>query len=107
MQGHAVECRQEHVILIEAMQKTLSSQDAFLMALGEAIHERRVQLGMSQQELADLAGVHRTYVSDIERGARNLTVTTVSRIACSLGMTPSRLFRMTDDRVDALKAAEE
>jgi transcriptional regulator with XRE-family HTH domain len=61
---------------------------------------------MSQQELADLAGVHRTYVSDIERGARNLTVTTVSRIAYSLDISPSRLFRMTDDRVDALSAEE-
>jgi len=57
---------------------------------------------MSQQELADLAGVHRTYVSDIERGARNLTVTTVSRIAFSLDITPSRLFRLADDLVDAL-----
>jgi transcriptional regulator with XRE-family HTH domain len=61
---------------------------------------------MSQQELADLAGVHRTYVSDIERGARNLTVTTVSRLAYSLDITPSRLFRMADDRVDALAAEE-
>ncbi|HEY9716641.1 MAG TPA: helix-turn-helix transcriptional regulator [Trichormus sp.] len=88
------------------MRKTLTSQDAFLIALGESIHERRVHLGMSQQELADLAGVHRTYVSDIERGARNLTVTTVSRIAYGLDITPSRLFRMADDRVDALAAEE-
>ena len=86
------------------MRRSLSEQDNFLLSLGEVIHDLRVNRGLSQLELADLAGVHRTYVSDIERGARNLTVSTISRIAMALDVTPSRLFRLVDDRVDELRA---
>lgn len=82
------------------MRKSLTRQDIFLAALGEVIHERRTHLGLSQQELADMAGVHRTYISDIERGARNLTVTTVSRLAVALELAPSRLFRLVDERAE-------
>ncbi|HEY9775556.1 MAG TPA: helix-turn-helix transcriptional regulator [Planktothrix sp.] len=87
------------------MRRSVARPDEFLIALGEVIHERRIHLGRSQQELADLAGVHRTYISDIERGARNLTVTTVSRLAEALDVTPSRLFRLADDKLDVLVAA--
>lgn len=72
-----------------------------MLALGDVIRVRRMNMGMSQQELADIAGVHRTYISDIERGARNLTVTTVGKIAAALETTSSRLYRLTDDKVDA------
>ncbi|MBX9688731.1 MAG: helix-turn-helix domain-containing protein [Candidatus Obscuribacterales bacterium] len=48
--------------------------EPLLAALGRVIRERRVALGLSQGELAEKAGLHRTYVSDIERGIRNLTV---------------------------------
>jgi transcriptional regulator with XRE-family HTH domain len=87
------------------MRRSLARPEEFLLALGDVIHDRRMHLGRSQQELADLAGVHRTYVSDIERGARNLTVTTVSRIAEALDTTPSKLFRLVDDKLDLLGAA--
>lgn len=40
--------------------------------------------GWSQEELADRAGLHRTYVSGVERGVRNPTVTVLDRIACAL-----------------------
>jgi transcriptional regulator with XRE-family HTH domain len=83
------------------VRRSITQQDSFLVALGEIVHDVRVNSGLSQQELADLVGVHRTYVSDIERGARNLTVTTVVRIANSLDISPSKLFRLVDDRVDA------
>jgi len=48
--------------------------EPLLVALGKCIRERRIALGMSQEELAEKSGLHRTYVSDVERGIRNLTV---------------------------------
>lgn len=41
----------------------------------------RRELGLSQEVLADEAGIHRTYVSDVERGARNPTITVVEKLA--------------------------
>ena len=48
--------------------------------------------GWSQEALADEAGIHRTYVSDIERGARNPTIELVDRLANPLGMKIGKLL---------------
>ena len=48
--------------------------------------------GWSQEEYADRAGIHRTYVSDIERGRRNPTVTVVEKLARPIGVEPGRLL---------------
>ncbi len=46
----------------------------------------------SQEEFADRAGIHRTYVSDIERARRNPTITVVEKLAVPLDMTVSELL---------------
>lgn len=46
----------------------------------------RKERGWSQEELADRAGLHRTYISGVERGVRNPTITVVARIAEALGV---------------------
>lgn len=51
---------------------------------GEAVRRRRLELGLSQEELADLSGLHRTYISDVERATRNITLKSAARIASSL-----------------------
>lgn len=48
--------------------------------------------GWSQEDYADRAGIHRTYVSDIERGERNPTITVVEKLAVALGVTASELL---------------
>ncbi len=78
------------------MRKSAGNQDAWLVALGESIRRRRMECGVSQQDLALDAGVHRTYISDIERGSRNLTVLTLNRIAQALGTTAGELYRQAD-----------
>ena len=65
--------------------------------LGAAIRKRRSSLGISQEELAVRAGLHRTYVSDVERGARNPSIKTIGKIAEGLQVPVFKLFRDTND----------
>ena len=44
----------------------------------------RLELNLSQEELADLAGLHRTYISSVERGQRNISIDNMERIAIAL-----------------------
>jgi len=59
---------------------------------GAAIRSQRTELHMSQEELADRAGLHRTYISDVERGARNLSLESIERLARALELSVSVLF---------------
>jgi transcriptional regulator with XRE-family HTH domain len=69
-----------------------------LSELGDVVRKRRLALDLSQEELASRAGVHRTYLSDIERGARNITITVLARLADALEVKVSRLFRLTEQQ---------
>ena len=60
--------------------------------LGSNVRRLREAKGWSQEDYADRAGIHRTYVSDIERGKRNPTVTVVEKLAKPLEIEPGRLL---------------
>ena len=60
--------------------------------LGVAIKTERSVLGISQEELAARAGLHRTYVSDVERGARNPSIASIAKLAQALKLSVSALF---------------
>ena len=63
-----------------------------LQALGEAIRARRSEINnLSQEGLADLAGMHRTYVSEIERGLRNPSYRNLVKLATALELPLSKL----------------
>jgi len=63
-----------------------------LQALGEAIRKRRGEIdGLSQEGLADFAGMHRTYVSEIERGLRNPSYRNLVKLAAALDVPLSEL----------------
>ena len=59
------------------------SKELHLIISGK-IREQRKKAGISQEELADLSGLHRTYIGAIERGERNMTVKTLGKIANAL-----------------------
>jgi transcriptional regulator with XRE-family HTH domain len=59
--------------------------------LGKVISQRRKRLGMSQEELAEQAGVDRAFISSVERSKRNPSFRTVVRIAHGLRMRFARL----------------
>ena len=65
--------------------------------LGMTIKTQRASLGISQEELAYRAGLHRTYVSDLERGARNPSVESIEKLARALEISVSMLFEQAAD----------
>lgn len=59
---------------------------------GKAVRDARIQKGMSQEKLADLSELHRTYISDIELGKRNVSIDNIEKIADALDMKISDIF---------------
>ena len=53
---------------------------------GDRLRQIRTKKGMSQEALADAAELHRTYVSSVERGERNISLVNISRLADALGV---------------------
>jgi DNA-binding XRE family transcriptional regulator len=69
------------------------SQQEFRARLAKNIRQHRASMGVSQEGLADLAGVHRTFVSQIERGLRNMSLDVILKLANSLKVDPVDLFK--------------
>ena len=65
-----------------------------LIKFGHKVRERRHELGLSQEELATRAGVHRTYVGMIERAEKNITLTNIEKIAKALGLSLDEITKI-------------
>ena len=68
-------------------------KEHILIRYGQAVRKVRLEQGISQEELADRCGLHRTYVSDVELGKRNISLENIERIAISLNRTLSDFFK--------------
>jgi transcriptional regulator with XRE-family HTH domain len=64
-----------------------------LINFGIILQSERKKNGLYQEKLAELAGLHRTYISDLERGIRNPTITTIFTLCKALNTTPSELLK--------------
>jgi transcriptional regulator with XRE-family HTH domain len=62
-------------------------------ALGRTVRLARVSKGLSQEHLAQIAGVDRTYISGLERGIRNPSLATIEKIAKALDSNVAELFK--------------
>jgi transcriptional regulator with XRE-family HTH domain len=71
---------------------------------GDRLRKVRSELGISQERLADLALLHRTYISSVERGQRNVTIETVERLALALSVPMRELL---PDDVRATEGEDE
>lgn len=60
--------------------------------VGRNLRAYRLARGLSQEQLADLVGVHRTYMGGVERGERNLTLRSVERLAEQMDVDPLSLL---------------
>lgn len=67
-------------------------RDNIKIYFGRRVREERLQNGLSQEELASRAGVHRTYIGMIERGEKNITLVNIEKIADALAIEISELF---------------
>ncbi len=68
-------------------------RDALLVALGDTIRRIRISKGISQEELALLAEVDRSYMGRVERGENNAAMLTLARIARGLGISIAKLMK--------------
>ena len=68
-------------------------KEHILIRYGQAVRKVRLEQGNSQEELADRCGLHRTYISDVELGKRNISLENIERIAISLNRTLSDFFK--------------
>jgi len=74
------------------MKNRFAIPDSELPTLASAIKARRLELDISQEDLAEKANIHRTYVSLIERTAYNMTMKVFFKLAYVLELTPTELL---------------
>ena len=82
-----------------------NDHDKLLAATAEILRERRNELDLSQEELSSRSGLHRTYISDIELGKRNISLLNLARLASALGFSASELLQKAQERAVVLLAA--
>jgi transcriptional regulator with XRE-family HTH domain len=73
-------------------------------ALGEAVRLTRTEAGLSQEALADAAGLHITVLGDVERGVGNPEYATLVKLAGALGVAPGVLITRADELMRLGKA---
>ncbi len=74
----------------------MPKRDPILAAFGQGVRIQRDAKSLSQEALAEKAGLDRTYISDIERGTRNPGIKNVVRLAKALGITTAKLVEGVD-----------
>jgi transcriptional regulator with XRE-family HTH domain len=67
--------------------------DDIRIRFGKALRRKRTKLGVSQEAFADMCQMDRTYIGGIERGERNVALVNIEKIAKTLGLKISELFR--------------
>lgn len=67
-------------------------KEPILVLFGRNVQNHRKALGLSQEQLADKAGVHRTYIGMIERAEKNITLVNIEKITKALGVDIKDLF---------------
>lgn len=68
-------------------------QKDLLLAFGQTIRKIRLSRNISQEQFADICELHRTYISDVELGKRNVSLENIDRMATALNMTITEIFR--------------
>lgn len=68
------------------------AKSSILNFFGKRIREERLKKELSQEKLAELANLHRTYIGMIERGEKNITLQNIEKIAKALKIPPSKLL---------------
>ena len=75
--------------------------DQLVFAVSMVLRDRRETLSISQSDLARKSGLHRSYIGDLERGSRNISLKNLSRLASALDMAPSKLLSLAEKKYAA------
>ena len=67
-------------------------KEPIILAFGQRVQELRKKRNLSQEQLADMAGVHRTYIGMVERAEKNITLRNIKKIAKALDVNIKELF---------------
>lgn len=67
-----------------------------LASVSEVLKEQRHALGISQEQIAARSGLHRTYISDVERGARNISLASLERLAAAVELPISEIMILAE-----------
>ncbi len=74
----------------------MATKDPLLVKFGYAVRAERNRLHLSQEKLAELADLHRTYIGMIERAEKNITLLNIQKISKALGVCPSVLLKIAE-----------
>lgn len=80
------------IIVYRAACLSIMADGDYVLEFGKRLRQLREKRGMSQEQLADLAELHRTHISLIERGVRAVRVDTIERLAHGLSVQPAKLM---------------
>ena len=69
-----------------------------LHIFAQQVQYYRKSYGLSQEKLAELAGLHRTFISAVEREKRNISIDNIEKIALALKVEPYKLFKPNSDK---------
>lgn len=67
-------------------------EKSLLLSFGAKVKSLRLEKKLSQEDLAELCALHRTYIGSVERGQRNVSIVNIVKIASALGTTSSLLL---------------
>ena len=70
--------------------------ESYNQLLALAVRDKRKKLGLTQEKLGELAGIHRTHIGFIEQSSRNTTIETLCRIANAMDITPGDLLLLAE-----------
>ncbi|MDO9260393.1 MAG: helix-turn-helix transcriptional regulator [Flavobacteriaceae bacterium] len=70
----------------------MKNNSEILIKFGERVRDLRIQKGLSQEQLAHIVNVHRTYIGMIERSEKNITLLNIEKIAKGLNMSVHELL---------------
>ena len=95
------------IMLVEPVRVHMPTENALrkpshrmTKVLADNIRRYRKARGISQEEFADLCQLHRTYIGSVERGERNVTLSTLEAIADAMGIRVSDLLTESNERID-------
>lgn len=80
----------------------MTHDDSLKHVFGAVLRQARIDAGLSQESLALQSGLDRTYISLLERGLRQPTLTSLFALACSLRVAPHILIRRTEEDIQSV-----